>query len=276
IGREHLEFFKSLDGVAKAEGEVFEWLRTHRTTMGVGFINNDDERIVKQAKKLRKTVSYEFGSKGAIVKGKLLAIDEYACARVEVKPKGKRPFELTLAVPGEHNGLNALAAATVGLAMNVPAPKIQKALGSFTGASKRMQLLKLDGITVLNDTYNANPDSTLAALNTLRTASAGGKKIAVLADMLELGKDAIREHQRIGKAAGRLGVQYLLTYGPLAKHAHEAAKVPYKFHYEQKNVLAEYLSELIGKGDVVLVKGSRGMKMEEIVAFLSERFHQAA
>lgn len=276
IGKEHLEFFKSLDGVAKAEGEAFWWLRTHRAKKCVGFINGDDERIVKQAKGLKKNISYGFEKNSARVKGKLLGINEYACVSMEVKQKGKKLFSINLSVPGTHNGHNALAAATVGLAMRVPVKKIQQALSSFAGSSKRMQLLKLGGFTVLNDTYNANPDSVLAALATLSAASTYGKKIAVLADMLELGENAVNEHQKIGKAVGRHGVEYLLTYGPLAKHTYDAAEVPFKFHYEQKNVLAEYLSELMSKGDIVLVKGSRGMKMEEVVAFLSERFQQAA
>ncbi|MBI3587479.1 MAG: UDP-N-acetylmuramoyl-tripeptide--D-alanyl-D-alanine ligase [Ignavibacteriales bacterium] len=275
IGREHLEFFKSLDGVAKAESEAFEWLRAHRAKKGIGFINSDDKRIVKQAKGLKKNISYGFEKTNATVKGKLLGVNKYACASVEVKQKGKKPFSINLSVPGKHNGHNALAAATVGLAMHVPVKKIQQALSSFAGANKRMQLLELGGITVLNDTYNANPDSVLAALATLSAALTYGKKIVVLADMLELGKDAVNEHQKIGKAVGRHGVEYLLTYGPLAKHTHDAAAVPFKFHYEQKNVLAEYLSELVSKGDIVLVKGSRGMKMEEVVAFLSERVQQS-
>jgi UDP-N-acetylmuramoyl-tripeptide--D-alanyl-D-alanine ligase len=274
VGREHLEFFGTLGGVAKAEGEAFEWLRTNRPKTGTGFVDADDTRLVKKAKGLKKLIPYGFAKKAA-VKGKLLSMNESACARLEVKAKGKKPFTVDLSVPGAHNAQNALAAATVGLFFRVPATKVQKALASFAGSSKRMQLVKLAGVTILNDTYNANPDSVMAAFQTLRAASATGKKIAVLADMLELGENAIDEHRRIGQAAASYGVEYLLTFGALAKHIHDAAATKFKAHYDQKNILSEYLAELLTDGDIVLVKGSRGMKMEDVVTFLLERSKEA-
>ena len=272
IGREHLEFFGSLDGVAKAEGEVFDWLRKHRASTAVGFVNYDDARAGKLAKGIKRTVTYGFGKQSVGVKGKVLSLNEFACPRLEVRPKSKKSFVVELPAPGQHNAQNALAAAAVGLFFKVPAAKIRKSLSSFIGANKRMQLLKLNGITVLNDTYNANPDSVLAAFKTLKSAKAAGKKIAVLADMLELGNDAIEEHRRIGQVAENHGIEYLLTFGTLAKHIHDAATTKFKAHYDQKNMLSEYLAELLAEGDMVLIKGSRGMKMEDVVAFLTERF----
>jgi UDP-N-acetylmuramoyl-tripeptide--D-alanyl-D-alanine ligase len=274
VGREHLEFFKSLGGVAKAEGEAFQWLRENRTKTGTGFVNADEARLLKEARGLKKLFVYGFGTKGA-VRGKLLSMNEQACALLEVRARGKKPFTVQLAAPGAHNAQNALAAATVGLFFRVPAARVQKALSSFTAASKRMQIMRLDGVTILNDTYNANPDSVLAAFQTLRATSASGKKIAVLADMLELGENAIDEHRRIGQAAVKAGVEYLLTFGTLAKHIHDTAATKFKAHYEQKNVLSEYLAELLTDGDIVLVKGSRGMKMEDVVTFLMERAKEA-
>ena len=139
-----------------------------------------------------------------------------------------------------------------------------------------MQVLKVHGVTIYDDTYNANPDSTIAALRTLAQAKVRGNKIAVLADMRELGKHALEEHARVGKELSRLGLKYLLTHGELAKYITEAAKLECGFHYDQKNMLAEYLAELVAPGDAVLVKGSRVMKMEDIVTFLEERLHSAA
>lgn len=276
IGHEHLEFFGSLDGVAKAEGEVFQWLRENRAKVSTGIINADNDRILRQAKGLKRIVSYGFGKKATTIKGTLLAMDASACARVGVKPRGKKPFSLELAVPGEHNALNALAAAAVGLTFNVPVTRIQRALGAFKGSNKRMQVLKLNGVTILNDTYNSNPDSVTAALQTIKAAKVPGKKIAVLADMLELGGNAEPEHRRIGEMIHKFGVDYLLTYGPLSHHTHQGAAAKFKVHYDQKNVLAEYLAELLAEGDIVLIKGSRGMKMEDVVTFLTERLQQAA
>lgn len=274
VGREHLEFFGSLDGVARAEGELFEWLRARRKSAAVAFVNTDDRRVVKQAGGIKRKLTFGSGKSASAVKGSILAVNEHACALIRVKPKGKKPFSIQLSVPGEHNAWNALAAVAVGLFFKVPAERIQKALVSFAAASKRMQLLTLRGITILNDTYNANPDSMFAAFETLKASNSPGKKIAVLADMLELGEHTVEEHRRVGLAAEKHGVEYLLTYGTLAKYIHEAATTKYKAHYDQKNALSEYLAELLTEGDIVLVKGSRGMKMEDVVAFLGERFKE--
>jgi len=272
IGREHLEFFGSVDGVAKAEGEAFEWMRKKRKSKAVGFVNRDDKRIRKQAKGLRKLVTYGFDKGPAAVKAKVITVDDNACATLEVKPKGRKSFQVQLAVPGRHNAMNALAATAVGLNFQVPAKKIADALLAFTSASKRMQVLKLNELTVLNDTYNSNPDSALAALRVLEGIRTRGKKIAVLADMLELGSNAAGEHRRVGQAVAQSGAKHLLTYGPLSQSMHDGSSVVFKVHFDQKSVLCEHLAEVITPGDVVLVKGSRGMKMEEVVAFLAERY----
>jgi len=271
VGREHLEFFGSVKGVAKAEGESFDWLRKHRKNVAVGFVNGDDARTLKQARGLKKSITYGFGKGTKAVQGTVAGVNQYACARLDVKARGKKGFSLELSLPGRHNALNALAATTVGLTFRVPAAKIQRAISSFTGTGKRMQMLKLGNITVLNDTYNSNPDSVLAALETLNAATVTGKKIAVLADMLELGESAKDEHMRVGKLAKAYGIEYLLTYGPLSKHTYDAATTRFKVHYDQKNILSEYLVELVASGDIILIKGSRGMKMEDVVTFLTER-----
>jgi UDP-N-acetylmuramoyl-tripeptide--D-alanyl-D-alanine ligase len=275
IEREHLEFFGTVDGVAKAEGEAFDWLRLHRRSKAVAFVSQDDWRLKKLSKGIKKPVTYGFEKGPATVKGKLLLFDDDACAELEVKQRRKKAFKVHVAVPGQHNAHNALAAAAVGLTMRVPATRIAQALSTFVSANKRMQVLKLNGITLLNDTYNSNPDSTLAALRVLESIRTAGKKIAVLADMLELGADAAEEHRRIGQAVAKSGAAYLLTYGPLSLHTHEGATTKFKTHFEQKSMLSEHLAELLANGDTVLVKGSRGMKMEEVVGFLSERFKQS-
>lgn len=167
--------------------------------------------------------------------------------------------------------MNALASATTGLAFGVSHRRIREALMSFKPAKERMEVIESAGVTLFNDTYNANPDSTFAALRTLASVNARGKKIAVLADMRELGGFAREEHARVGNEVQRLGIEYLLTFGEQAKHIHEGAGVPNKYHYDQKNVLAEFLFELLAQGDVVLIKGSRGMRMEDVVSFLRHR-----
>jgi len=274
IGREHLEFFHSLDGVADEEGALFERLR--RTKKGTAFVSADDERVVEKSRGIKNRITFGLKTKRVDVRGRVLGLNESGCARVSVgNKKMKKAIEIQLAIPGEHNAENALAAAAVGLAFKVRPKHIRKALETFHPASKRMEVLNLGGVIVFNDTYNANPDSTIAALRTLAAATVSGKRIAVLADMRELGELAVTEHERVGAEVALLGIEYLLTYGELARKIHEAAGLPLGIHYEQKNILAEYLAELIAPGDAVLVKGSRGMKMEDVVTFLEERLRSA-
>jgi UDP-N-acetylmuramyl pentapeptide synthase len=190
--------------------------------------------------------------------------------------KGTRTgTRVALQIPGLHNAVNALAAAAVGIEFGVSNRRIREALEGFRPFHERMEVLTKAGVTILNDTYNANPDSVVAALETMAGIASGGKKILVLADMLELGQHSEKQHRMTGREIGRLGFEYLLTFGKEARHIHEAAKVPFKVHYDQQNVLAEYLLEILSAGDVVLVKGSRGMAMENVVMFLSDRLESS-
>lgn len=274
IGREHLEFFKTVECVAEEEGKLFEQLARQRK--GVALVNADDPRLAPQAKSVKRRVTYGFTSKRTDVRGKFLGSNDTGCASFQFTGKKmKKPMPVQLKIPGEHNALNALSAATTGLAFGVSPKKIRAALEAFKPSSKRMEILNLSGVIIYNDTYNANPDSTIAALRTLASTRTTGKKIAVLADMRELGEVGPAEHARVGDEVRALKVEYLLTYGPLAENIHKAAGLPLAVHYDQKNILAEYLTELIAPGDVVLIKGSRGMKMEDVVTFLEERLRSA-
>jgi len=267
IGSEHLEFFGDLDGVEREEGALFAALGR-----GTAIVNTDDRRVVRQARGIRRTIGYGFASRGARVRGRGLRLDAGGCATFGVLKAGtRRPIPITLSVPGKHSATNALAAAAVGVAFGVPGRKIAEALLRFAPVGKRMETLVVGGVTVLNDTYNANPDSMAAALETLAGVKAAGKRIAVLADMLELGPASIEAHRRLGDEITRARVDCLLTYGERAKAVHETAKAGFAVHYDQKNMLAEYLAELVSPGDVVLVKGSRGMKMEDVIEFLRQR-----
>jgi UDP-N-acetylmuramoyl-tripeptide--D-alanyl-D-alanine ligase len=273
-GREHLEFFKSVDGVAEEEGKLFDYLKSKPGS--TAFVNGDDQRIRKKARGMKKCIVYGMQTKSADVRGKIVDVDETGCASFEyVGKRSKKSGRTKLGIPGEHNAQNALAAVAVGLAFKVSSKAIRGALESFRSTTKRMEVLDLDGVIVYNDTYNANPDSMISALRTLASAKVSGKKIAVLADMRELGDASKEEHALVGREATRLKIDYVLTFGELARAIHDAATVKYAIHYDQKNMLAEYLSELISPGDALLVKGSRGMKMEDIVTFLQERLRPA-
>jgi UDP-N-acetylmuramoyl-tripeptide--D-alanyl-D-alanine ligase len=271
IGREHLEFFGSLEGVAKAESELLDSLRANNGTF---FLNKDDTHLTKRIGRSRglKRITFGFRASDTDFKGSIFGFDEAGCARFSVRPRGKRPFEFHLNVPGEQNAKNALVASAIGSAMKVPTRNIIKALNGFSSAGRRSEIIRLNGLTILNDSYNANPDSVLAALKTLRSMKVKGRRIAVLGDMLELGKSAEKEHQSIGKAMAQFRVDCLFTYGQLSKITNDAAKVKVKSHFADKVLLAEQVADFVSGGDALLVKGSRGMKMEEVVAHLEQKF----
>ena len=270
IGKEHLEFFKTVNGVAREEGALFAALA--ESARSRAFVNADDSRVVRVARVVPRRTTYGLQSRSAAVQGKVLSADSAGCFSVAIRRRGAaHGVTVQLKIPGGHNALNALAAATVGIGFGLPLVSVKRGLERCRPASKRMEVLRLNGLTVLNDTYNANPDSMIAALRALSAAAVKGKRVAVLADMLELGDSSQAEHARVGREAAQLHVDYLLTYGTQAREIHRAAGLANAVHYEEKNVLAEYLAELVGPGDTVLVKGSRGMKMEDVVTFLTER-----
>jgi len=271
IGREHLEFFGDLDGVEKEEGELFRYLGNEGTPL----VNQDDSRIARLGKNLKRRITYGFTGSRAAIRGKQIGVTAAGCFTFSVHQKGKKPFSVSLNVPGKHNMENALAAASVGIAFGVPASKISAALGKFSAVSKRMEVSAVAGVTILNDTYNANSDSVITALETLQSMNVKGKKIVVLGDMRELGARSEQEHRRIGRTIGEMGFAHLLTHGSDAKYIYEEALVQQKEYFVTQDELSADLCNLVSTGDAVLIKGSRGMKMENVVVALRNHLESA-
>jgi UDP-N-acetylmuramoyl-tripeptide--D-alanyl-D-alanine ligase len=159
---------------------------------------------------------------------------------------------------------SALAAIAVGLQLHVPSHHAARAINRYKPQNMRMQVRKANGISVIADCYNANPSSMRNALETLFKMQGKGQKIAVLGDMLELGPQSAKLHTEIGKLAGSLGITVLAT-GNEAKHIAEAAEGKF---FEEKTQLIDELKSSVKRGDLVLVKGSRGMKLETVVEAL--------
>jgi len=166
---------------------------------------------------------------------------------------------LRLKTTGEHFAYNAAAAAAVGFAFGCSAENIRLRIEAYKGFGKRLQALRPAGLTILDDTYNANPDSTIAALDTFASMRVKGMKIVVIGDMLELGSPARSEHKRVGEHLASLGFPYLFTFGSQSKALTRAAErtAEYARHFTDKIALCEALRALIVPGDAVLVKGSR-------------------
>ncbi|NQU17497.1 MAG: hypothetical protein HQ564_05470 [Candidatus Saganbacteria bacterium] len=182
--------------------------------------------------------------------------------------KPLQPMELKelagikLPIPGKHNLNNAAAAGTIAKLLGCTKRQIKSGLEKFKPSSKRMEIIKKNGITIINDTYNANPQSMKAALETL--ADFRGRKIAVLGDMLELGPITRTAHKRIQKFARKVGVDLIITVGKQSKHRHG------RMHFKNNKDAADYLKKIIRPHDIILIKGSRSLKMEKISARVVE------
>jgi UDP-N-acetylmuramoyl-tripeptide--D-alanyl-D-alanine ligase len=266
IGREHLEFFGSISGVAEEETELFRFMSA---TSGRSFVNGDDPYLVKAATALDDVVTFGCAA-GAQVRADRCEVDAAGRASFDCAlGRSKKPRRFQLGAAGIHNVSNALAAIAVGSSFGVVPGVIAQALNGFTSASKRMEIFRsAHGVTILNDTYNANPDSMQAALQTLMSMKSDGKKIAVLGGMFELGERAEEEHRSIGRVVRALKPDLLVTVGPLASHIHASARMKHSRRCETKEEALDVLRSVLTPGDTVLVKGSRGMAMENIVAQL--------
>ena len=265
IGPAHLEFFGSLEGVYQAKSELWQFLEKHGQ---IAFVNIDDKFLSKKLPSVAKVVTYGFENK-AQVQGKFLGLDAEGRSSFSVNQ-----IEINLGMVGMHNIYNALAAVTVGLEFDLNLNQIKVALEKFLPTSKRMEIIRENGLVIINDCYNSNPESARKALLTLSQMKTRGKRIAVLADMLELGDWAELEHQKIGEYIDSLGnIKHLLTYGSLSTLTAQAAEnrgLKSALHFENKKDLVKYLKHIAEEGDLLLIKGSRGMAMEEVTMGLIE------
>jgi UDP-N-acetylmuramoyl-tripeptide--D-alanyl-D-alanine ligase len=255
----HLQGLGSVEGVARAKGEIF-------TGLGIGgtaIINADDAyaALWRNLAGTHRIIDFALEHPAA-VKGEWKA-QGYGGMLQARTPAGELQVELQ--VPGEHNALNALAATSIALALQVPLMTIEKALKGFGGVAGRLQRKQaLQGATLIDDTYNANPASMHAALEVL--AQAAGKRIFVLGDMGELGADAVQFHREIGIAAHELGIEQLLALGVLSAEAVRGFGAGAQ-HFTNIEALNAALNKELDAQTTVLVKGSRFMKMERVVQF---------
>jgi len=253
----HLQGLGSVEGVARAKGEIFAGLKED----GSAIINADDAHADLWRRLAGAHRILDFGlDHAAQVKGDWQAQGYGGVLQLHTAAGDAR---IVLQVPGEHNARNALAAATAALAMQIPLPTIVQGLEGFSGVAGRLQRKQaLHGATVIDDTYNANPASMHAALEVL--AQAKGKRIFVLGDMGELGEGAAQLHREIGIAARELGIEQMLALGEQSAGAVQEFGSGAR-HFAAVEELCAAVEKELDATTTVLVKGSRFMKMERVV-----------
>ncbi|MBA4392654.1 MAG: UDP-N-acetylmuramoyl-tripeptide--D-alanyl-D-alanine ligase [Desulfobacca sp.] len=271
IGPAHLEGLGSLSAIAQAKGELFEALEPHHWAV----INIDDARIRELTRSCRaRQITFGLDPEARVRADQLSLTPQGISFRILFEDLEE---QLSLPIPGQHNVNNALGAAAAALSLGLSLEKVREGLNGFMLPEHRLQLKKgLKGIQLIDDTYNANPASLQAALSTFQSFRQGKRGGLVLGDMLELGSQALTAHQEIGKIIGGMGVEFLMTLGPLSREMVTEAQKGFRppqmtFWAQNHQELVEQLHQIIREGDILLFKGSHGMNMEKIVRALEDQ-----
>jgi len=274
VGSAHLGEFGSREAIAQAKGELVEALPAD----GVAVLNADDPLVSAMAARTAARVVLVGRSADASVRAEDVVVDDFGRARFRLRA-AEGTADVTLRLVGEHNVGNALAAAAVALECGMALPDVADALSGATPVSRwRMEVSeRADGVVVVNDAYNANPESMGAALTTLATIGRGrpGRTWAVLGHMAELGPDAEAEHEAIGRLAAQLGLARVVAVGDVARPIERAAALEGSWDGESSwvpdaDAAVALLRAGLRPGDVVLVKASRAASLERVAAAIAD------
>ncbi len=271
-GTAHIGELGSREAIARAKGEIYEGL----SESGIAIINADDDfaGYWKSLNKARKVITFGIEKQDRQNKADVRATYQINgnLTQINLKtPSGQIEFKLS--VLGVHNIHNALAASAVAVALDVSNADIAKGLAVFGAVKGRLNWLQANnGAVVIDDTYNANPDSMKAAIDVL--ANQETPQIFVMGDMAELGSDATQMHADVGAYAKQKGISHLLTYGELSARATKSFGVSAQ-HFTSLEALVASIKSLMNKDTTVLVKGSRFMQMERVVEQILEKNNRA-
>jgi len=263
IGEAHFERLGSVENIARAKGELLE----HIDSAGFAVLNAHSPYIRQQAASCRGKVLFFGETPEADICARNICLERYGMS-FDLKMDSART-KIYLPLPGRHNVFNALAAIGVGRELGLSVEQIKKGLRNIPSSGMRLEITNVEDLTLINDTYNANPSSMQEALAVLAQVAGTRRKIAVLGDMLELGGFSIPGHNLVGEAVLSAGVNCLVTVGSLALRITAKAR---ENGFPAKNIwecatgeeAVDVLKKLLVPGDVLLVKGSRGMRMEKI------------
>jgi len=265
VGSAHMEHLKSVDNVAKAKSEIMGFLKKK----DIAILPADDKYFNYLKKKAKgKVVSFGIDAP-ADVKATTIRYEGDGSSFI-IETRDHR-IAVSLPLPGKHNIYDALAAAASAYSLGIALSKIKKGLEKFKLSSKRLNIIYSNNIRIIDDTYNANPDSMAASLSILENYQ--GRRIAVLGDMFELGSIARKSHENIGKLAANLNIEQLITIGKLSEYTARSAASNglSNVHIAKSNKMAvNIIKSILKPNDTILIKGSRGMHLEEIVERLKK------
>ena len=263
IGDSHLEFLHDRAGVLRAKTEIFSGMKN--TDLA---IFNGDDALLRTFRAPVRAITYGRGEWNDFIAEDVENLADGG-TRMIIRHAGAR-HAVHIPAFGEHMVYAALAGAAAGWAAGLDWDEIIRGIADYQTVGNRARLIDTGRITILSDCYNANPNSTAAALKSLSTLK--GRHVCILGDMLELGETTNQLHRGVGEAAVRNGVELIIACGTLAKHIFEGARDAggNAVCFESKEALFEHLAALIQTGDNVLVKASHSMAFEKIVEALEK------
>jgi len=260
IGDSHLEHLKNREGVLKEKITLFDETQNNK---GKVFINYDDPLLKNLYNKFNNCITYGFKN-NVEVKGKILNYTDDGRPVVEIKYKNRK-MKNTLSLYGEQSAKNYLAAVSVALNLGLTKEQIKKGTKKINIADGRLNVKQRNIFLLIDDTYNASPDSTYAAIELVALIKTYERKVLILGDMFELGKDKIKLHRSLSSIIIKSGIDELYTIGTGMKALHEKLmnnKLITK-HFRTRKSLQKFINNYNPQNTVILVKGSRGMRMEE-------------
>jgi len=267
IGHAHLEGLGSIEGIMRAKGELLEKIRLD----GTAVLNADDRRVVDLANKTSRNVLFYGLSNSAAIRAESVIDKEYGVSFTLILPS--EPVSINLGVFGNFMVSNALAAAAVGYLLGQSALEIKAGLEDFKPAHGRMNILMISRAHIIDDTYNANPDSMKAAIMTLKSLKGRNRGAIIAGDMFELGEYAEPMHKKIGSLSAKSDIAKLYITGEFAESVAAGAREEDDsldiFTGTREEILEDLIDWLM-PGDWVLVKGSRAMGMEKIIEGLRD------
>jgi UDP-N-acetylmuramoyl-tripeptide--D-alanyl-D-alanine ligase len=262
VGSAHIEFFpEGQAGIARAKFELVAAL----PSSGVAFLNCDDAYAAQFGRDFPGRVVY-FGSGPCADPQILSTVEDLDGLHVRYRV-GRREGDFTLQMLGAHNAVNAIAGLSVALEAGVEIDAAIEAIASLTAGDKRGQVIEIAGATILNDSYNSNPEALRSMIRTLAARPANGRHILVAGEMLEMGEHGPALHIACGRAAAEAGLDLVVAVQGNAEHLATAAcagGVPAVFLRDAETA-GQWLAENLRPGDVVLVKGSRGVHLERAI-----------
>ena len=266
IGEAHIEFFGTRDGILKEKSDIFKYIGES----GRAIVNGDDDKLRTLRGKLKNVLTYGLNADNDI-RGENVKDMGLEGMRFDIVYGGGR-ITATIPSPGIHMVMNSLCAAAVGLTLGIEPELIKQGIESYAPVEGRMQIIKTQRLTLLDDSFNANPTSMAAAINIACRAS--GRTVLILGDMLELGEKGAEYHRDMGKKTVECGADMMIGKGPLMKNACEETERAgiETMHFDTSEDIMRALDNCLRDGDTVLVKASHGTNLKDVAEYIKVNF----